>query len=147
MNKNKFLWMASSVIALVFASCANDEPVSVNKGREIAFRTSLTRGAEADLKSLKEDGFNVSAITDGKLYIDQVGFTFDKESGTWNGNDTYYWPGSDVEFYAYTPGSLSDKTIINSQQQTILGFEPNESVANQVDLITAYAKGNITEYS
>lgn len=157
----KFYLIFAFGLPLLTACSSEEQLFTADERVPIHVRPVLTRATETSLKGLKNDGFNLSAIWEGQLYMNQVGYTYgggsnndesstdessDNETGSWSGNGQYFWPkgaeNTTLKFYGYSPGSLSDKVTIDADQQVITDFVPNASIANQVDLVTAYATGS-----
>ncbi len=142
--KKSFLMFA--IAALALASCSQDEPVSVNKGRQIDFRPAmgtLSRGTEIT-------NANLSDITVTALLGDQTLFkdiTFSKNGGFYTSSPEYYWPGDDsqLDFYAYAPAAPGGNITIDSQTKTMTDFSPAGDIADQVDFISSYATGKKSE--
>lgn len=90
------------------SSCADKEDVShVENTKAIRFAAqspSLTR-AEQTTANLSE--FAVYAYTEGVPFMKNVQVT-KSSTGTWEYNPVVYWPGTPVNFYAYSPMSWHD---------------------------------------
>lgn len=83
------------------------------------------------------DGFYVSAISDGKTYIDKDYVT--GSNGNWtNTSGTRYWPETAVDFYAHVNGGDAYKW--NNGSPKFEGFTVNNTVGSQVDLLYAVKK-------
>ncbi len=129
--KKKLFFLAVAAVAL--ASCSNDETIASqanSEANEISFRpltTGITRAADADLST---NGFRVTAFQTGgtsTTYFSNVDFTLD--NGTYTSANKYYWPsGYNLDFYAWSPGSLS------SDYSSIV-VEPGTTIASQPDLV------------
>lgn len=135
--------------ALLLSACSSEEPVAVRSDEgAISFRTSFSRATETNLTKLQEDGFNATALWNEQIYFESVGFTY--SGGTWGGNSVHFWPkGEDVslKFYAYSPGSISDKmSVTEKNDYKMTDFAPNSSIAQQCDLVTAFNQGTKKEY-
>lgn len=131
--------MAASI---ALASCSNEEVVELNNGNAIDFRASMgdaTRATETVLENLNE--FNVTALMGADNYFTNI--LFKKDGSSFKSTTEYLWPGTNtLDFYAYAPVSVKDLVTINGTTQTIAGFAPDATVANQIDLITAYNTGS-----
>ncbi len=113
MKPVKFLSILT-VMALA-AGCSNDETAEMNKGNAIGFNVVV--GTPTRTEGLKTTNnitrFVVSAVTGGRLYMDQA--LLSKSNDVWeykteNPNGTIigdagisYWPAAPVDFYAYYP--------------------------------------------
>ncbi len=138
MKKSLFM-IAGAAIAL--ASCSMDESIETNKGRSIDFRASLlTRAVETTTANLEK--FTVTAINDGNNYFTNVEFS--RKGSFFASNPEYYWPGdgSQVDFYAFSPTSLSSQMTVNPTSKTLENFSPAAQVKDQVDFIAATASGS-----
>lgn len=131
--------MAASI---ALASCSNEEVVELNNGNAIDFRASMgdaTRATETVLENLNE--FNVTALMGADNYFTNI--LFEKDGSSFKSKTEYLWPGTNtLDFYAYAPISVKDLVTINGTTQTIAGFAPAATVADQIDLITAYNTGS-----
>lgn len=131
---------------MAMASCSQDETIGINHdGDEITFNVvtnSATRAADVFCNQNLPDGFYVSAISDGKTYIDGDHVTGSKGSWT-NQSGTRYWPETPVDFYAYVNAGTSYKWSVNEGKATAKfeNFAVNGTVADQVDLLYAVKTG------
>lgn len=131
---------------MAMASCSQDETIGINHdGDEITFNVvtnSATRAADVFCNQNLPDGFYVSAISDGKTYIDGDHVTGSKGSWT-NQSGTRYWPETPVDFYAYVNAGTSYKWSVNEGKATAKfeNFAVNGTVAEQVDLLYAVKTG------
>lgn len=155
MKKNLFI-LATAAFAL--ASCSNEEVVELNNGNAIDFRVAMSRGAETTTDNIGQ--FYVTAIDNGANYF--TGVIFKKDGTTFTSTEKYRWPGKDeLNFYAYSYFTgykdadakiLNDldltklgKVTINKDEKTISGFSPATDVADQIDFVTATAKGSVDD--
>lgn len=138
--KKKLLFAA--LAASVMVSCSNDDIVDVNHGEGIAFRASLdralTRANATTLENMTE--FNVTAIGNNANYFTDM--TVTKIGGEWKPAHTYYWPGYELSFFAYTP-KISGVSISNDSK-AIKDFSPAQKAAEQKDLLVSFNKGDKT---
>lgn len=131
---------------MAMASCSQDETIGINHdGDEITFNVvanSATRASDVFCNQNLPDGFYVSAISDGKTYIDGDHVTGSKGSWT-NQSGTRYWPETAVDFYAYVNAGTSYKWSVNEGKATAKfeNFTVNGTVAEQVDLLYAVKTG------
>ena len=127
------------MVAIMMAACSSNETIEVNenKGDLISFRPivkGVTRAADADLSS---DGtsFNVEAFNTGTTsspYFSNV--TYTNSGGTFTSATKYYWPTTNLDFYAYSPTSSSQFAKTDYKTFTIT---PSATVSEQVDFIYA----------
>lgn len=127
---------------MAMASCSQDETIGINHdGDEITFNVvtnNATRAADVFCNQNLPKEFYVSAISDGKTYIDKDYVT--GSNGNWtNTSGTRYWPETDVDFYAYVNAGTSYKWSVNEGKATAKfeNFAVNGTVAEQVDLLYA----------
>lgn len=126
---------------MAMASCSQDETIGINHdGDEITFNVvtnSATRAADVYCNQNLPGGFYVSAISDGKTYIDKDYVT--GSNGNWtNTSGTRYWPETAVDFYAHVNGGDAYKW--NNGSPKFEGFTVNNTVGSQVDLLYAVKK-------
>lgn len=151
MDKKLFL-LAGAALALT--ACSNEEPVAINNGNAIGFRTAVSSRAQEfttdDLKS-----FKVTALTQtGDAYFTAVDFNIGEgDDQTFHSNPVYFWPMQDkLDFIAYTNVGESsedteDKMTVTVERKgegeeaattlTIENFKPADAIADQTDLIVA----------
>lgn len=127
---------------MAMASCSQDETIGINHdGDEITFNVVTNNATRAENVYCNQNlpgGFYVSAISDGKTYIDKDYVTGSK--GNWtNTSGTRYWPETAVDFYAYVNAGTSYKWSVNEGKATAKfeNFAVNGTVAEQVDLLYA----------
>ena len=138
--KKSYLLGALGLLAM--ASCSQDETIGINHdGDEITFNVvanNATRAADVYCNQNLPGGFYVSAISDGKTYIDGDHVT--GSNGNWtNTSGTRYWPETAVDFYAHVNAGTSYKWSVNEGKATAKfeNFAVNGTVAEQVDLLYA----------
>ena len=131
---------------MAMASCSQDETIGINHdGDEITFNVvtnNATRAADVFCNQNLPGGFYVSAISDGKTYIDKDHVT--GSNGNWtNTSGTRYWPETAVDFYAHVNGGDAYKWSVNEGKATAKfeNFAVNGTVADQVDLLYAVKTG------
>lgn len=140
--KTKFLFAALAAAAMT--ACSTDEVVDVNKGNAISFRTSVDRAVTRTTITTSSNmgSFNVTAIGNSAVYFTDLTVTSSDGGTNWTTASKYYWPGYDLNFYAYAPTSPSNATVsITNDSKTISGFTPAAAVASQQDLVVAKQPG------
>lgn len=128
---------------MAMASCSQDETIGINHdGDEITFNVvtnNATRAADVFCNQNLPGGFYVSAISDGKTYIDKDHVT--GSNGNWtNQSGTRYWPETPVDFYAYVNAGTSYKWSVDGAGKATAKFENftvNNTVGSQEDLLYA----------
>ncbi len=127
------------IAALALASCANEDTIEVNQGREISFRPAMSSRATETTNANLAD-FKASGFIGSDAYFNQV--TFSRNGSFYTSANDYLWPGDDtqIDFYAYAPSDLTGVTI-GTQSKVLEDFTPATSIANQADFITAKASG------
>lgn len=123
---------------MAMASCSQDETIGINHdGDEITFNVVTNNATRAENVFCNQNlpgGFYVSAISDGKTYIDKDYVT--GSNGNWtNTSGTRYWPETAVDFYAHVNGGDAYKW--NNGSPKFEGFTVNNTVGSQVDLLYA----------
>lgn len=126
---------------MAMASCSQDETIGINHdGDEITFNVVTNNATRAENVYCNQNlpgGFYVSAISDGKTYIDKDYVT--GSNGNWtNTSGTRYWPETAVDFYAHVNGGDAYKW--NNGSPKFEGFTVNNTVGSQVDLLYAVKK-------
>lgn len=142
MKKTLFLF-ATAAIAL--ASCSSDDTIAENMGlnaaNEISFRafkTNVTRGADADFSQVG-NAFKVTAFQTGgtttKYFANE---TFTKQAaGAFISEQKHYWPlDNNLDFYAWQPASLS----ATSDDYTSIEVTPGTTINAQPDLVYAVTR-------
>lgn len=131
---------------MAMASCSQDETIGINHdGDEITFNVVTNNATRAENVYCNQNlpgGFYVSAISDGKMYIDGDHVT--GSNGNWtNTSGTRYWPETAVDFYAHVNGEASYTWSVNEGKATAKfeNFQVSKDVAKQVDLLYAVKTG------
>lgn len=145
-------------VALVSASCSNDEVIDQRQAAEISFAPTVamaTRGVTttANIQEYVIDGF-LTTDTKSSLYVDNN--TFKCEGNTWTTNAKYFWPYTGtLDFYAFSPISTKDNvvytqyndarqavikdyevsTLSNAYPDLLYAVPPDKSHANGSDLV------------
>ena len=163
----KRLILASGLLAVLGASCTQDETLEVNTQPGITFRAfteNMTRATS--IESVGAGGltsFDVWAFgNSGKSEYD-FDNTFTTTDGTnWTAADqtVYHWPGDNTQlkFFAYNGDTFNDngengtvsptierQSLDNTQFTANIAFEPAMLADNQRDLLVAYAQGTNKE--
>ena len=131
---------------MAMASCSQDETIGINHdGDEITFNVVTNNATRAENVYCNQNlpgGFYVSAISDGKTYIDKDHVT--GSNGNWtNTSGTRYWPETPVDFYAHVNGEASYKWSVDGAGKATAKFENfqvSQAVGSQVDLLYAVKK-------
>lgn len=133
-------------LAIVAASCTKTEVVGDKTQDSVrgigfsAYTSRPTKGAQEDVTTGNLDKFQVSAIGNNAVYFDNVTFT---KGTVWTSNPVYFWPAYALNFYAYNTPEKADCTFnptINTTDPQTLYVKPAADLANQEDLVAAYAK-------
>lgn len=154
----KSIFYLSAVATMAFVSCAQDETIEINQGKDIRFNVltnSMTRAADVDIKSL--GSFKVETLQGDKLgsaikvwedtYTSTSGIAGSGTGNDFTGRNTHFWPadGTPLHFFAYNEEALSNGSVsVVGSAQSISGVTPAASAADQKDLIVAYATGSET---
>lgn len=139
-----------AAVAFVASSCTKTEVIEDTPTKGInfsAYTAKPTRTAQEDVTNSTLNSFEVTAIGNGATYFDNVTF---RKSTVWESNPEYFWPAFALNFYAYnTPlsATASFRRNITTSGQTLV-VKPSPELANQEDLVAAYAggktEGNVT---
>ncbi|MGN1045479.1 MAG: fimbrillin family protein [Candidatus Cryptobacteroides sp.] len=132
-------------LALMAAGCAKTEvvtsgPEGAQKGINFAAYASRTTKADPqeDVTNANFTSFKVTAIGNNAIYFDNV--TFTKGASVWESSPLYFWPAYSLDFYAYnTPTKGTFTRTINATDPQTLSFTPSTTLAEQEDLVAAYA--------
>lgn len=140
MNKSTIVFAA---LALLAASCTKTEVVNgaqekLNGIGFSAYTAKHTKAAQTDVTTGNFDSFEVTAIGNNAIYFDDE--TFAKSNGVWVSDPLYFWPAYKLNFYAYnTPSKGTFGRTINATDPQTLTFTPSTVLAEQEDLVAAYA--------
>lgn len=136
----KVILMTACIAAMLLSGCSDNELASVGDGIGTSTQSAIgfhvvgnqaeTRANIINAGNITSTDFNVIAFTrnekDGSDVnffmgenkvnsMDQTGVKIDHKQGKWdytNPSDLHYWPGSThLNFYAVSPGSLTDTEI------------------------------------
>lgn len=109
-----------------------------------AFGNDAPETRSAQVVSLETYGsFRVQAhCTDagvpvGVFYMDDVADNLN--AGVWSTRNVYYWPGADrtLRFFAWAPVDAAFTSVPESPENTVLGYEVPQAVADQKDVVVA----------
>ncbi|MDE6310340.1 MAG: fimbrillin family protein [Muribaculaceae bacterium] len=141
MKKTSTSILVLALAAMSLASCSQDEPAAVNRGRAIDFRSAMSsRATEINNGNLTD--INVAAFMGDQLFFPVMEYTKGSD-GFFTSSTEYYWPGdnSELSFYAYAPANPGGTVNITPDAKTMADFSPAENIADQIDFVTAYATG------
>lgn len=116
----KSIFYLSAVATMAFVSCAQDETIEINQGKDIRFNVltnSMTRAADVtigNLSSFKVKTLQGTLKSGSKLVWEDTYTSVKGASNTGDGKDfkgsaTHYWPADDthLHFFAYNESALS----------------------------------------
>ena len=140
-----------ATVALLAAGCSKTEVVGPQNRKGInfaAYTAKTTKAAQKDVTTGNLSAFEVTAFGNGALYFDDVTFKKNRVSTVWESTTKYFWPAFPLTFCAYNTPSGYDTPVqptgftrnINTTSQT-LEVIPAAELANQEDLVAAYAAG------
>lgn len=142
-----------AAFALVAFSCTKTEVKDDTPKKGInfsAYTAKPTKAAQEDVTNDKLLSFEVTAIGNAigneATYFDNV--TFNKKNTVWESDTKYFWPAFPLTFYAYntpTKGTFSRDISNIENSGPKLKFSPSSELAEQEDLVAAYAKGKKEE--
>ena len=145
MKKSLFLYAAA---ALALVSCADNEPLQVNKGDAISFRSGMaTRASETTNENL--NSIYVTGFIGNTTYFENLNFIKGSDS-FFTSTPSYNWIGDDesISFMAYAPSmdELGADIEINTSGSTpslqLVNYVTPDSIALMKDFITAKAAGD-----
>lgn len=149
MKTMKHVFYAGLALAAL-ASCSQDETTGVDKTGAIGFRTSLGKTTRAEIKLSNLGSFNVTAFPNagGANYFTDLAVSSSDAGVTWNTASVYYWPAGTLDFTAYAPTSISPLVSIahGAGNQKITGFEVEQAVSSQKDVVAAFNSGDKATY-
>lgn len=142
--KKKLLILA--VAGLALASCSNDETVAVNQNDSnvISFRPNVsgqTRSLSATTLAnfTTTNSFFVEArnVSNNSSYFAPTEFLSDGQgTPTYKSAKTYYWPATNLNFYAWYPNVTTDGAFRHANYNTFTMI-PDENVTSHVDYVIA----------
>lgn len=142
-----------AAFALVAFSCTKTEvkddtpKKGINFSAYTAKPTKAPLGPQVDVITENLEKFEVTAIGNGATYFDNV--TFIKNT-VWESVTKYFWPAFPLTFYAYntpTKGTFSRDISNIKISGPKLKFSPSSVLAEQEDLVAAYAKDKKEEHA
>ncbi len=146
--KNVKLFLLAGVAALSLASCANDEPVNVRSTDDnaISFRSGMSsRATETNNSNLSEIYVTAFTKTMTQPYFENIEFSKGSDS-FFTSAEKYSWFANNdtITFKAYSPSQdvLGADITVSGDNMTLESFAVPEQIKDQVDFITATAKGN-----
>ena len=157
----KTLGYISLAALLAFASCTNEinEEGFVDKENTIAFNaySSKTRAYESGdvtITEMKEGSFGVVGYkSDNQLYLGTTGGAIEQcwnqSNGQWeyqNKTEMKYWPGGNMDFYAFFPYSTSVVVASKDDSATEPVVTFTNETGNQDVLFTRAANVAQTDY-
>lgn len=136
----------AALATLALASCTDEEPVSVNNGRAIDFRASMTTKSRAtETTNANLDKIYVTGLVGNSPLFNQLLFAKETNGSFFVSDKTYYYPSDDtpVQFYAYAPSAdeIGADVTITADQQSIDNYYTPELIADQQDIVVASASG------
>lgn len=135
---------------MALAACSQDETSSVDQSGAIGFRTSLGKTTRAVTTLANMGSFNVTAFPNagGANYFTNLAVTSTDAGVTWNTASVYYWPAGTLDFTAYAPTSINPLVSIahGASNQKITGFEVEQAVSAQKDVVAAFNSGDKATY-
>lgn len=133
--------LIAALVSLAFVACSKDNTTSINEGGGIRFSASVTNPTRANQTQLSNlNSFNVTAVGDSQIYFTDLAVNSADNGVTWTTAQTYYWPSYQLAFYAFAPTSVEGVNF-GFSGQSIDDFTPAVNVADQKDLVLAYAEG------
>ena len=138
--KKNVLYLAAGLLAL--ASCSQDETTGTDNGGSIRFRPAVgnvTRGPVITTDNITT--FKVSSYVTGAAANFFTDLQVNKTGSSWNTAQVYYWPGTGtLNFFAYAPVDVTTVTV-SPTARAINNFSPAAKVAEQKDVVVAFATG------
>lgn len=145
--KNVTLFLLAGLSALSLASCANDEPVNVRSTEDnaISFRSGMSsRATEVNNSNLSEIYVTAFTKSSTQPYFENIKFSKGSDS-FFTSTEKYSWLANNdtITFRAYSPSQadLGADVTVTDEVMTLESFAVPEQIKDQVDFITANAKG------
>lgn len=127
------------VAALSLTACTSEDIMEQNAANEIRYTVQTERGTRATdvyCPNNMHSHFKLYAATtdNGRPFI--VGDDVTRNGNTWNNATKRFWPAEALNFYAFE----NDQNSFNWENKTFENFQVNPNVAQQNDLLYAFAK-------
>ena len=122
MKLTKISLMALGLSALTLASCSEDEPVAVNRGRAIDFRSVIDSRATEVTNANLTDIYAAAFLGEQEFFpVMQFGKGSD---GFFTSATEYYWPGdnSELTFYDYATENPGATVTITPDEKSMKDF-------------------------
>lgn len=134
--------MMLGAVAMMLASCTNEEVLNVSDSRAIGFNgTGIDNITKADITS---EGFNQFYVYGGYTEVDLFGGTEVNKSGDgWTYNPTQYWKVGSWKFGAYAP--KAEGITPTWAYGTGLTLDVNSDARHQNDLVCAAGVAAVTD--
>lgn len=135
-----------SALVLLAVSCTKTEVVNQDEQKRgigfSAYASRTTKAAQEDVIASNLGSLKVTAIGNGGIYFNDE--TFSKNGGVWESSTPHFWPAYPLTFCAYNePVTDGFVTKINTDAGPTLTVTPSQTLANQEDLVVAYADNKI----
>lgn len=140
-----------SALVLLAASCTKTEVVNQDEQKRgigfSAYASRTTKAAQVDVTASNLNSFKVTAIGNEGIYFNDE--TFSKNGGVWESTTPHFWPAYPLTFCAYNEPVPNNDVVtkditVNGQTLTVT---PSHSLADQEDLVAAYAKDKTESYT
>lgn len=132
---------------MALASCSQEEIINADMSEAIGFRTSLGKTTRAEIKLNNLGSFNVTAFPTGEAnYFTNLKVSSTDAGVTWKTASVHYWPANTLNFTAYAPANINTLVRIDKTAQKITGFQVEQTVASQKDVVAAFNKGSQATY-
>lgn len=160
----KKVLLAIAAVATITSCSQNEEFENPVQKAEIGFNSVVrkaTRAADTTgdnflaftVNSYVTEGEYSGVTALGDAYMDEISYTRTDNTAPWSASGenlkTYYWPsinsGKKVQFFAFPTASPTPYSLPATGYPSI-SFTVNNTIANQKDLIVAYA-ANVTSES
>jgi hypothetical protein len=145
--KKILLLMAITVAGMTITSCSNED--AEQQFKTIVFSPSVSSLTRVSPKTAwitegdDADAFKVLAVTEESgnpvTLINNEAVSY--QNGLWQTASKHYWPayGSQIDFYAYYPVSLSEVFNYNAGNAPTITYAVPAAADEQVDILAAHA--------
>ena len=141
-----------ATVTLLAAGCTKTEVVGPQNRKGInfaAYTAKTTKAAQEDVTRTNLTKFEVTAFGNNAFYFKNIIFEYSNDRNVWESATKYFWPAFPLTFYAFnTPyGYHTDaqktgfRINITKERQELI-VQPAGNLANQEDLVAAYAADN-----